>query len=132
MVRGPTIAPVTILLVVRPYDDPDAQHLVQALYAEQLEAYGFADPPNRDPVGDYGRPSGLFLVACTSTGRPVGCGGCRTYDHGERVAEVRKMYVHPDQRGHGIGHGIGRRILNHLELHVAGMEHARCSLRQAR
>jgi GNAT superfamily N-acetyltransferase len=115
MVRGPTIGPVTILLVVRPYDDPDAQRLVRALYAEQRETYGFADPPNRDPV-DYVQPSGLFLVAYTSTGQAVGCGGCRTYDQGERVAEVRKMYVHPDQRGHG----LGRRILNHLEQDAAG------------
>jgi GNAT superfamily N-acetyltransferase len=105
-----------IPLVVRPYDDPDAQRLVRALYAEQRETYGFADPPNGDPVGDYVQPRGLFLVGYASTGQPVGCGGCRTYDQGERVAEVRKMYVHPDQRGHG----LGRRILNHLEQHAVG------------
>ena len=116
MVRGPTIGPVMIRLVARPYDDPDAQRLVRALYAEQRQTYGFADPPSRDPAGDYAQPSGLFLVAYTSTGLPMGCGGCRTYDQGEYVAEVRKMYVDPDQRGHG----LGRRILNHLEQDAAG------------
>jgi type III restriction enzyme len=46
-----------IRLVARTYDDPDAQRLVRALYAEQLKTYGFADQPNRDPVGDYVQPS---------------------------------------------------------------------------
>jgi GNAT superfamily N-acetyltransferase len=105
-----------IRLLARTYDDPDAQRLVRALYAEQLETYGFGDPPNRDLVGDYVQPSGLFVVAYTSTGVPAGCGGFRTYDQGEHVAEVRKMYVHPDQRGQG----LGRRILNHLEQHAVG------------
>jgi hypothetical protein len=89
--------PVMIPLVVRPYDDPDAQRLVRALYAEQRATYGVADPLSRDPVGDYVQPSGLFLVAYRSAGLAVGCGGYRTYDQGEHVVEMRKMYVHPDQ-----------------------------------
>ena len=104
-----------IRLVARPYDDPDAQRLVRALYAEQVDTYGFADPPDRDAAGDYEQPSGMLLVAYTSTGRPVGCGGYRTYNADEHVAEVRKMYVHSDQRGHG----LGREILNQLEQTAA-------------
>lgn len=111
---GDNVLPM-IRLVARPYDDPDAQRLIRALYAEQLDTYGFADPPDRDVAGDYVQPHGLLLVAYASTGKPVGCGGYRTYDEGEHVAEVRKMYVHPDQRGHG----LGRTILSELELQAA-------------
>jgi GNAT superfamily N-acetyltransferase len=104
-----------IRLVVRPYEDPDAQRLIRALYVEQLDTYGFADPPDRDVAGDYMEPSGMLLVAYTVEGRPVGCGGYRTYEASEHIAEVRKMYVHPEQRGHG----LGRRILNQLEQQAA-------------
>ncbi len=100
-----------IQLVARSYDDPDAQMLVKALYGEQLDTYGFADSPEAEVASDYVEPCGLLLVACTSSGQPVGCGGYRTYDQGARVAEVRKMFVTPDYRGHG----LARRILSQLE-----------------
>ena len=104
-----------IRLVVRPYEDPDAQRLIQALYAEQLDTYGFADPPDRDVAGDYVEPSGMLLVAYTAEDEPVGCGGYRTYDPAEQTAEIRKMYVHPSARGKGLGH----QILSKLEGEAA-------------
>lgn len=99
----------------RPYDDPDAATLVNALYAEQVDTYGYADLPDRDVAQDYDPPHGLFLVAYGSDGLAVGCGGVRTYDRQERVAEVRKMYVRLDWRGRG----IGRLVLERLEAHAA-------------
>jgi GNAT superfamily N-acetyltransferase len=101
----------SIDLQARRYDDADAQLLVKALYAEQLDTYGFADSPDSEIVDDYVEPSGLLLVAYTRSGHPVGCGGYRTYDQDAYIAEVRKMFVAPEYRGHG----LGWRILGELE-----------------
>ena len=64
----------------RRYVDHDAQLLVKALYAEQLDTYSFADSPDSEIADDYAEPSGLLLVAYAPSGQPVGCGGYRTYD----------------------------------------------------
>lgn len=95
----------------RRYDDHDVQLLVKALYAEQLDTYSFADSPDSEIVDDYAEPFGLLLVAYAPSGQPVGCGGYRTYDKDARVAEVRKMFVTPEYRSHG----LGWRILSELE-----------------
>ncbi|GAA1696339.1 GNAT family N-acetyltransferase [Kribbella yunnanensis] len=104
-----------IRLVVRPYENPDAQRLVQALYAEQLDTYGFADPPESEVASDYVVPFGMLLVAYTSAGKPVGCGGYRTYDAATQTAEIRKMYVDPSARGQRLGY----QILSKLEHEAA-------------
>jgi hypothetical protein len=84
-----------IQLEVRSYDHYDVQFLVQALFAEQLGMYGFADSPDSQVVNDYVEPQGLLLVAYAPNGQPVGCGGCRTYDRDKLLAEVRKMFISP-------------------------------------
>ncbi|MFI5708983.1 GNAT family N-acetyltransferase [Kribbella sp. NPDC051620] len=104
-----------IRLVVRPYEDSDAQRLIQSLYAEQLDTYGFADPPDRDVADDYVEPSGMLLVAYTADDEPVGCGGYRTYDAAAQTAEIRKMYVDPSARGQRLGY----QILSKLEREAA-------------
>ncbi|MGZ0148405.1 GNAT family N-acetyltransferase [Kribbella sp. WER1] len=98
----------------RPYDDPDVQLLVRALHAEQLATYGFADSPDLETADDYAEPTGLLLVACSPSGRPVGCGGWRTYDRATSTAEVRKMFVTTEHRSQG----VGREILSTLERHA--------------
>lgn len=88
-------------------DHPDARKLLEALKAEQVALYGHADPAHGDPH-DFVGTSGAFVIAY-SAGRPIGCGGWRTYaDH---VAEVKKMYMQPSQRRCG----IGARLLCRLE-----------------
>ncbi|MFD7158314.1 GNAT family N-acetyltransferase [Kribbella sp. NPDC059898] len=111
-----------IRLVARPFDSPDAQRLIRALYAEQLDTYGFADSPDREASGDYDPPRGLLLVAYSPAGEPIGCGGYRTYNQAEQVAEVRKMYVRPAERGQG----VGRQLLSQLEQEAA--EHGACRM----
>lgn len=102
-----TIQPGSVLVRPRPYDHPDAEQLVRSLYAEQLERYGFADPPGADPE-TFAPPEGLFLIAYVE-GDPVACGGMRTHEPG--VTEIKKMYVRPTHRGLG----LGRAILAELE-----------------
>lgn len=50
--------------------------------------------------GIYGPPSGRFLLAMND-GKPAGCVAFREVD--AKTVEVKRMFVRPDQRGHGIG-----------------------------
>ncbi|MFB4315119.1 GNAT family N-acetyltransferase [Actinomadura sp. 21ATH] len=109
MAHGPSPCNHSTPHVVRPrsYDHPDARRLTHELYLEQLARYGAADAPV-DAVDDFAPPAGLFLIAYVN-GLACACGGIRTYEPG--VAEIKKMYVAPDFRGHG----LGRLILAALE-----------------
>ncbi len=60
--------------------------------------------------------NGTFVVA-TSDGRPVACGGVQTI--GEGVGEIKRMWVHPDWRGAG----LGARLLRHLEQRCVELGH---------
>ncbi|MFB7763524.1 GNAT family N-acetyltransferase [Streptomyces xiamenensis] len=96
-----------------PYDGPEALLLTLALHDEQRQMYGFADHPSGTPAADYRRPHGAFLVI--RTGRSaVACGGWRTLASG--TAEIKRMYVRPEVRQHG----IGRSLLTALERDAAG------------
>ncbi|GAA2455933.1 GNAT family N-acetyltransferase [Actinomadura vinacea] len=96
-----------------PYDHPAAIRLVRALFDDQVERYGYADPVEADPA-HYAPPEGLFLVAYAGA-VPVGCGGYRTHDAPSRTIEIKKMYSLPGLRGTG----LGRRILAELERRAA-------------
>jgi DNA-binding MarR family transcriptional regulator/GNAT superfamily N-acetyltransferase len=60
--------------------------------------------------------AGTFVVA-TSDGRPVACGGVQTL--GDGVGEIKRMWVHPEWRGAG----LGSRLLRHLERLAAHLGH---------
>jgi GNAT superfamily N-acetyltransferase len=66
-------------------------------------------------------PAGAFVLA-RSDGGTVGCGGViRVDDH---TAEIKRMWVHPERRGQG----VGRRLLAHLEGVAAALGHRRVVL----
>jgi GNAT superfamily N-acetyltransferase len=100
-------------LVAVSYDHPDSRDMLRRLHSEQLAMYGFADSPDDTDAGDYVPPAGLFLMAYLPSPGPSGCGGWRRID--ETTAEIKRMYVVPDARGHG----LGRIILQRLEQHAA-------------
>ncbi|MEV7157030.1 GNAT family N-acetyltransferase [Streptomyces misionensis] len=108
-----------------PYDHPDARSLTQALHIEQLALYGFADDPVTTAEADFDPPAGLFLIAHIGE-EAVGCGGVRLLD--EHTAEIKRMYVSGDARGHG----IGRHLLERLERHAAGRGATRVMLESGR
>ncbi|MCX5097773.1 GNAT family N-acetyltransferase [Streptomyces sp. NBC_00365] len=99
------------LLSEVPYDHPDARHLTQALYREQIATYGFADDPGDTPATHFDPPHGLFLIAHRD-GIALGCGGIRLLD--ANTAEIKRMYVAETARGQG----LGRHILKRLEHHA--------------
>jgi ribosomal protein S18 acetylase RimI-like enzyme len=84
-------------------------------YFAELDArfpHGF-DPGAPDPVsaGSTDEAAPTYVVA-TSEGEPVACGGVRPLpDAGEGTCEIKRMWVHPEWRGGG----LGARMLRHLE-----------------
>src|SRR5687767_253555 len=104
-------------LTIRPFDilSLEARVLIEALNAELSRTYPepgathFRLDP--DEVAD-GR--GAFLIASRS-GRPVGCGAVRRID--QRMGELKRMYVHPQERGRG----VGRALLDALEAQARAL-----------
>ena len=97
------------------YDDPLAVLLVERVQEEYVVRYGGRDAAVVDPA-EFSPPEGLFLVAQVD-GVPAGCGGWRV--HAPGVAELKRMYVEPAYRRHG----IARRLLAALEAAAAAAGH---------
>ena len=98
-----------------PLDSPVAQQLIAALNAELSARYPEAganhfrlDPQEVAP----GR--GAFLVIREGE-RAIGCGAIRRLESG--AAEIKRMFVVPDRRGHG----VGRQVLEALEEAARGL-----------
>ena len=93
---------------------PGARDVVDRYFTEIGRRFGFA------PSGETAKetklllpPTGLFVVA-VSDGEPVACGGLRTIGtlaDGQSVGELKRMWVHDDWRGAG----LGSRLLRYLE-----------------
>ena len=94
----------------------DALNLIEALTRELAPLYpdhkagtaGFR-------VTDMDMPGAYFVVARLD-GAAVGCGAIRPFEDEAGVAEVKRMFVQPAQRGQG----ISRRILVKLEQAARG------------
>jgi len=98
---------------------PVARDVVDRYFAEIGRRFGF------DPSGETEKdtkllvpPTGVFVVAL-SGGEPVACGGLQTIGpvaggpvaDGSDIGELKRMWVHEDWRGAG----LGARLLRHLE-----------------
>jgi GNAT superfamily N-acetyltransferase len=86
----------------RRLDDPLVETLVGSYIDEIARSIDDFDPALATPpsVADFDPPTGLFLVAFVD-GQAVACGGFRRFT--EDAAEIRRMWVSPDARGHGYG-----------------------------
>ena len=98
--------------------DPRAVAAMAAYFAEIGERFGFepGDAWQHD-AASMAAPDGFFVVA-TSDGEPVACGGVQRLPDG--AAEVKRMWVHDDWRGAG----LGARLLRHLEDLARARGHA--------
>lgn len=92
-------------------DEPAVQSVVFAVLGE----YGLTPDPDAtdadltDLQSHYSARGGLFLVVTDAAGRIVGCGGLLPED--AQTAEIRKMYLLPAARGHGLGGALLRRLI---------------------
>ena len=85
-------------LRAEPYDGAVAQSLIDAVQLEYVARYGGRDDTPVDPA-EFAPPSGLFLVGYLN-GEPVATGAFRR--HAEAEVEIKRMYVAPHARGHGL------------------------------
>jgi putative acetyltransferase len=99
------------LITIEPEDprSAEAQALLSAFIEEVRKRY---DEPPAD-VGYFDPqlvsvPRSIFLVV-RSDGKAVGCGALVPME--ENVAEIKRMFVLPDERRHG----IAKRVLEELE-----------------
>jgi DNA-binding MarR family transcriptional regulator/GNAT superfamily N-acetyltransferase len=108
--------------------DPAGPGATAALtaYFDELDVRFSNGFDRSDAVGDgvsmMKRPSGSFLVAYADEGTIVGCGGVQAHD--DSTAEVKRMWIHPEWRGAG----LGRRLLAALEEACAELGYARVVL----
>ena len=94
--------------------------LIQAVSAEQVEqarqlileyadSLGFSldfqhfDDELKNLPGAYAPPRGRLLLAFQQ-GRAAGCVALRPLDR--QIAEMKRLYVHPDYRGKGVGRAL--------------------------
>jgi GNAT superfamily N-acetyltransferase len=92
-----------------------AAELITALNAELSETYPEPGATHfRLDPDEVCEGNGAFLVVLCG-GKASGCGALRTL--GEGVGELKRMYVHPEQRGRG----LGRRLLAALEAEARAL-----------
>ncbi len=60
--------------------------------------------------GDYGPPRGVLLVAARPGKPPVAMIGMRP--HAEFIVEMKRLYVSPPARGHGLARALIARLLD--------------------
>lgn len=49
----------------------------------------------------YGAPEGTLIIVYSDEGQAIGCFGIRKLD--KEICELKRMYIHPEFRGQGIG-----------------------------
>lgn len=90
----------------------DDSESIKKLIFSILESYGLRPDPGATDADldniEKNYSGGIFLVMEENSGI-IGTGGLYPLDR--RVAEIRKMYLHGDHRGRGLGREILERLL---------------------
>jgi GNAT superfamily N-acetyltransferase len=88
-----------------------ASDLIEAMIDEMTPLYGRIDRPGMPVAGpeQFAPPRGVFLVGFDGDGRALCGGGLKPL--GPDVAEIKRMYVVPSERGQG----VARELLAALE-----------------
>jgi GNAT superfamily N-acetyltransferase len=127
---GTRTLPDVTSVQIRPqrYGAPVVGTLLAAAMADLAGRYGTGDETPVEP-GEFDHPEGGFFVAYLD-GRPVGCAGWRSRGEDGGTAELKRMYVAPEARRHG----VARELLAAAERDAAGQGRKRmileCGLRQ--
>jgi DNA-binding MarR family transcriptional regulator/GNAT superfamily N-acetyltransferase len=104
-------------IAVEPPDSADALWCLGQYFNELAERFesGFDPGKSISANADELRPPvGIFEVARLG-GQPIGCGALKIKD--KKTGEIKRMWVHTDARGLG----VGRRILYALEEKAKGL-----------
>jgi ribosomal protein S18 acetylase RimI-like enzyme len=102
--------------VIARVQEPGAQlEEVRALFLEYAQSLGFSlcfqgfDEELRALPGIYAPPRGRLLLA-VEDGSPAGCVGLHEWDG--PAAEMKRLYVRPAFRGHGLGRRLTEAALS--------------------
>ena len=109
----------TVELAAVPADSPEAVAAVSSYVAELDRRFPGGFDPGDALTADadaLAPPYGTFVLA-RSADEVVACGGVQRI--GDATAELKRMWVHPDWRGAG----LGSRLLRHLEDEAARAGH---------
>ena len=118
-----TRAATVDLQIVDPLSD-GARVAVGAFFDEIDRRFAAGYDPGTDsaaPMDAMAAPHGVFLVA-SGDGEPVACGGVQRID--DTTGEIKRMWVHPDWRGLG----LGGRMLRRLEQETVRLGYERARL----
>lgn len=87
--------------------------VARALFREYAAALSFSlcfqgfDAELAGLPGDYAPPRGRLLIASVD-GAPAGCVALHPFGAG---CEMKRLYVRPAFRGHGVGHSLAARVI---------------------
>ena len=103
---------MTVTIV--PASGADEMDVVRRLFREYQQALGISlcfqgfDHELASLPGDYAPPAGGLWLALIDA-RPVGCVGLRPLGDGR--SEMKRLYVQPSMRGHGMGRRLVETVL---------------------
>jgi GNAT superfamily N-acetyltransferase len=108
------VSGLTGLYSIRPAAGPADCEAARALFLEyaawlqeDLCFQGF-DAELATLPGRYAPPDGRLFLACRD-GVPVGCVALRRFD--AESGEVKRLYVQPADRGHGVAHALSAAVV---------------------
>ncbi|MEM9953946.1 MAG: GNAT family N-acetyltransferase [Chloroflexota bacterium] len=96
---------MTVTITPEKPNTPDAIKLIDEL--EGTLAPYYPDESRHGYSVDKLIQQGVAFFVVRVDGKPAGCGGVQLYDD---YAELKRMYVNPDYRGHG----LAKQLLKHL------------------
>ncbi|GAA5097039.1 GNAT family N-acetyltransferase [Nocardia iowensis] len=100
-----------VVLRFERYDSPAATAMIAKAHAVNAELYGHPDQTPVSPGEFTPQHGGAFVVAYFD-GVPIGCGGYRRHveDKTGATAEIKRMYVEPRLRRHGVAQQLLARL----------------------
>ncbi|MTD99124.1 GNAT family N-acetyltransferase [Paracoccus sp. YIM 132242] len=114
---GPSGLPAAARIAPADPRDAAARDCLRQYYDELARRFpqGFDVSLSRDPeADDMVPPRGVFLIAWSGD-LPIGCAGLKGLGRGE--AEVKRVWVAPAARGHG----LSRRLMDEIEARAVDL-----------